>query len=83
MKRPALQKRVGVLGTAFRARKVFGTFEKRATGEKMKIDREDQGLASLFHTYLLTERCSLLSSGNHLPYHFPLNIVFSFFLINE
>ena len=33
MKRPALQnKRVGVLGTPFRARKVFGTFEKRATG---------------------------------------------------
>ena len=25
--------RVGVLGTAFRARKVFGAFEKRATGE--------------------------------------------------
>ena len=33
MKRPALQdERLGVLGTAFRARKVFGTFEKRATG---------------------------------------------------
>ena len=33
MKRLALQnERVGVLGTAFRARKVFGTFEKRVTG---------------------------------------------------
>ena len=33
MKRPALQnKRVGVLRTAFRTRKVFGTFEKRAPG---------------------------------------------------
>ena len=32
-KTPALQnERVGVLGTAFRARKVFGTFEKRVTG---------------------------------------------------
>ena len=31
MKRPALQnKRVAVLGMALRARKVFGTFEKRA-----------------------------------------------------
>ena len=31
MKKPALQnKDVGVLGMAFRARKVFGTFEKRA-----------------------------------------------------
>ena len=31
MKRPALQnKQVGVLRMAFRARKVFGTFEKRA-----------------------------------------------------
>ena len=33
MKRPALQnKQVGVLRMAFRARKVFGTFEKRAPG---------------------------------------------------
>ena len=33
MKRPALKnKRVGVLRMAFRARKVLGTFEKRATG---------------------------------------------------
>ena len=33
MKRPVLQnERVGDLGTAFRARKVFGTFEKRALG---------------------------------------------------
>ena len=31
MKRPALQnKRVGVLRMAYRARKVFGSFEKRA-----------------------------------------------------
>ena len=35
MKRPALQsKRVGVLRMAFRARKVFGTFEKRASEEE-------------------------------------------------
>ena len=33
IKRPALQnKRVVVLEMAFRARNVFGTFEKRATG---------------------------------------------------
>ena len=33
MKRPALQtKRVRVLRMAFRARKAFGTFEKRAPG---------------------------------------------------
>ena len=33
MKRPALQnKRVAVLDMALRARKVFGTFEKRAPG---------------------------------------------------
>ena len=33
MKRPALQnKRVSVLGMALRARKLFGTFEKRAPG---------------------------------------------------
>ena len=33
MKRPALQNnQVGVLRMAFRARKVFGTFEKRAPG---------------------------------------------------
>ena len=33
MKRPALQtKRVGVLRIAFRARKVFGSFEKRTPG---------------------------------------------------
>ena len=33
MRRPALQNdRIGDLGTAFRARKVFGTIEKRALG---------------------------------------------------
>ena len=33
MKKPALQnKEVGVLELAFRAREVFGTFEKRASG---------------------------------------------------
>ena len=36
MKKPALQnKDVGVLGMAFRARKVFGTFEKRAPGPNL------------------------------------------------
>ena len=40
MKRQALQnERVGVLGTAFRARKVFGTFEKRATGQDTERER--------------------------------------------
>ena len=35
MKRPALQnKQAGVLRMAFRARKAFGTFEKRAPGEQ-------------------------------------------------
>ena len=35
MKRPALQnKRVGVLGTAFLACKVFGSFEKRTPGDR-------------------------------------------------
>ena len=37
MKRPALQnKQVVVLRMAFRARKVFGTFEKRASGPVTK-----------------------------------------------
>ena len=37
MKRPALQKKqVGALRMAFRARKVFETFEKRASGESAK-----------------------------------------------
>ena len=36
MKRPALQnKRVGVLRMAFRARKVFGSFERRTPGPMM------------------------------------------------
>ena len=36
MKRPALQsKRVGVLRMAFRARKVFGSFEKRTPGREL------------------------------------------------
>ena len=39
MKRPAFQnKQVGVLRMAFRARKVFGTFEKQAP--RNKISRE-------------------------------------------
>ena len=39
MKRPALQnKQVGVLQMAFRARKVFGTFEKRAPGHQFSTD---------------------------------------------
>ena len=38
MKRPALQnKQVVVLRMAFRARKVFGTFEKRAPGAKIRF----------------------------------------------
>ena len=40
MKRPALQnERVRVLGTAFRARKVFGTFEERATDPSETVDK--------------------------------------------
>ena len=43
MKRPALQnKQVGVLRMAFRARRVFGTFEKRALG----VDGKDGGLSA-------------------------------------
>ena len=39
MKRPALQnERVVVLRMAFRARKVFGTFEKRAPGLEVVND---------------------------------------------
>ena len=38
MKRPALQnKQVVLLRMAFRARKVLGTFEKRAPGPRIKI----------------------------------------------
>ena len=41
MKRPALQnKRVAVLRMAFRARKVFGTLEKRAPGHNCHILQE-------------------------------------------
>ena len=44
MKRPALQnKRVGVLTMAFRAGKVFGTFEKRAPGPSL-MQRKAQKL---------------------------------------
>ena len=40
MKRPALQnKQVVVLRMAFRARKVLGTFEKRATGQDRHVWR--------------------------------------------
>jgi len=36
MKKPALQnERFGILRTAFRARKVFGTFETQAKGENV------------------------------------------------
>ena len=43
MKRSALQnKRVRVLRMAFRARKAFGTFEKRAPGPKRLSDRNDK-----------------------------------------
>ena len=38
MKRPALQdKQVGVLRMAFRARKGFGTFEKRPPGQNFSL----------------------------------------------
>ena len=40
MKKPALQnKDVGVLGMAFRARKVFGTVEKRALALFSRVRR--------------------------------------------
>ena len=51
MKRPALQnKQVGVLRMAFRARKVFGTFEKRTPGEFLEkyCIREEIPLAVKF-----------------------------------
>ena len=58
MKRPGLQsKRVGVLQMAFRTRKVFGTFEKRAP------EREsDKGPVSQSHE---TFRASF---GCHVPF---------------
>ena len=41
MNRPALQiKQVGVSRMAFRARKVFGTFEKRAPGIRNQYPRD-------------------------------------------
>ena len=45
MKRPALHnKRVGLLPMAFRARKVFGTFEKRDPGLRaLDFHAEDPG----------------------------------------
>ena len=52
MKRPALQnKRVGVLRVVFRARKVVGTFEKRAT--ELEMD----------HGFLIRYEQSLSNSG--------------------
>ena len=46
MKRPALQnKQAGVLRMAFRARKDFGTFEKRAPGWDSNPDLYDVGAA--------------------------------------
>ena len=50
MKRPALQnEQFVVLRMAFRARKVFGTFEKRAPG---RLREESQGLLLSFLTFL-------------------------------
>ena len=49
MKRPASQnKRIGVLPMAFRARKVFGTFEKRAPGPSI----------ILWVCYFLSQECA-------------------------
>ena len=51
MKRPALQnKQVGVLRMAFRARNVFGTFEKRAPG--CSVDIGDLRILWLLHRIL-------------------------------
>ena len=51
MKRPALQnKQLGVLRMAFRARKVFGTLEKRATGERNEVTDVLKTLTNMFYT---------------------------------
>ena len=51
MKRPALQnKQLGVLRMAFRARKVFGTFEKRAPGERNEVTDVLKTLTNIFCT---------------------------------
>ena len=70
MKRPALQnKRVGVSRIAFRTRKVFGTFEKRApvgtNGKCTKKTTDNQ-----VSTYLLNVRwCSIFATLGYRPAH--------------
>ena len=56
MKRQALQnKKVGVLRMAFRARKVFGTFEKRAPWTKTGSERfVSIGLSKIFKLIVST-----------------------------
>ena len=84
MKRPALQnKRVAVLGMAFWALIVFGTFEKRAPGLNFwslsqqaggALDRHRRGQGSNLH--LVLSRCCLSSARKfkfiqffYRPYH--------------
>ena len=57
MNRPALQiKQVGVSRMAFRARKVFGTFEKRAPGRSKFVDMEIDGDNARI-CFFITPRC--------------------------
>ena len=68
MKRPALQnKQVGVLRMAFRERKVFGTFEKRAPGSIHELTRH-------LARHCSSSRCwrSYYSSGHVSGFLFPL-----------
>ena len=62
MKKAALQnKRVGVLGMAFRAREVFGTFEERAPGLKAGTVRPGPVIEPfpLPRNFTRRERCTI------------------------
>ena len=69
MKRPALQnKQAGVLRMAFRARKDFGTFEKRAPGARTVLlvtEYRDVFFQISFYASMYGELCchGLLSQG--------------------
>ena len=61
MRRPALQnKQAGVLRMAFRARKAFGAFEKRAPEQDLNPDLCDASEVLYLLSYIRPTACRLL-----------------------
>ena len=82
MKRPALQnKQLGVLRMAFRARKVFGTFEKRAPGPyKVALSYEPKRTLVHVYVHVYWSQKSVLSL--HQVSQFKISVSFKFPLVN-